>query len=450
MTSPTLQRLKKVLGIDFHVATTLLFRGWSIAAGALMVLVLPATLDPQQQGYYFTFASLLALQIFFELGLNQVIVQLVSHEMAYLTVDSSGGLSGDALKIDRLSSIIAKLRRWYRIAAVLFAIVTATIGIVFFERAGTLPMQQWLGPWLLLVLATAMNLYCSPMLAVIEGSGHVGHVARLRLVQSLVGYGLTWAALFMGAGLWAMPLIPIASIVFTAVWLSADRSLLRAFDAIGPISHDRAINWRTEVLPFQWRIAVSWVSGYLLHQLFTPLAFVHLGAVAAGRLGIALAVFNSVLSVGVSWINAKVPALTAHITRGEREARDQVFFGVLKRATLFCTAASLAVVVAVQILQGFDLRQLDRIADLPTLACLAVLTSVNALIYSAAAYMRAHREEPMLPVSVVSGLLTLGCAYFASRQGTFPIMLCQAALTVLITLPWTLSLFQSYRRRDAA
>ena len=65
------------LGLNYHVLTTLLFRGWSIAAGGATLLLLPIFLDATEQGYYYTFTYVLALQIFFELGLNQVVTQFV-------------------------------------------------------------------------------------------------------------------------------------------------------------------------------------------------------------------------------------------------------------------------------------------------------------------------------------------------------------------------------------
>jgi O-antigen/teichoic acid export membrane protein len=328
-------------------------------------------------------------------------------------------------------------------------LVTCVAGALLFDRTGSLPRSAWAGPWLILVVMTAFNLYCSPMLAVMEGCGRVGQVARLRLVQSMIGYGLTWIALFAGGGLWAIPLSTATAGLCTAYWLRLDTSLLRQFESSAAIPVERAIDWRREVLPFQWRIAVSWISGYLIFQLFTPLIFVNLGPVAAGRLGIASAIFNALMSVGVSWINAKIPSLTAHITRGERDQLNRSFATVASRSIGFTTLSSALVVVVVYVLGALGVHHVDRIADLPTLVCIAVTTSATTVIYAAASYIRAHREEAMLSVSVVSGLATLAAAYFASRHGTLLTMLLQACVTIFISLPWTLKLFQQYHRRSA-
>lgn len=449
MASDRTSKLQAFTGIDFHVGITLLFRVWGIVAGGIMVLAIPAAFSPQQQGYYFTFASLLGLQIFFELGLNQVVVQLVSHEMAYLSWGPDGKLAGERGHLDRLKSIVLLLRKWYAVAATLFLLFTAILGSLLFDRTGSLPRQVWLGPWAAMVSVTAINLYFSPMLAVVEGCGRVGQVARLRLIQSMIGYSLTWAALFAGAGLWAIPLSAATAGLCTALWLRLDSHVLRAFETAVPIARGRGIDWKREVLPFQWRIAVSWISGYLIFQLFIPLVFVNLGSVAAGRLGIALAIFNALMSVGVSWINAKMPALTTHVTRGERAELNRTFDSVARRAVAFTAAGSAAVLLVVYVVGVLGVPHVDRIADLPTLVCIAISTSATTLIYAGAAYMRAHREEPMLPVSVVGGVVTLVTSYFASQHGVFVTMLAQTTITLVISLPWTIRLFQSYYRRAA-
>ncbi|HEX4508462.1 MAG TPA: hypothetical protein VH328_00200, partial [Burkholderiaceae bacterium] len=127
-----LQRAFHVAGLDFHVVATLLFRGWTIVAGLATMLVLPLWLDPVRQGFYYAFTSILALQVFFELGLNQVIVQLVSHEAAHLQATADGTFAGEAAHLDALSSLARLLRRWYAVAALLFAFGAGASGLLFF------------------------------------------------------------------------------------------------------------------------------------------------------------------------------------------------------------------------------------------------------------------------------------------------------------------------------
>ena len=441
------RRLAAMAGLDFHVAVTLMFRSWTIVAGAATMVLLPLWLTPTLQGYYYTFASILALQVFFELGLNQIVSQLVSHEVAHLTMGAGGELQGDALHLDRLGSLARLMRRWYAVASVLFAAGGGAIGIGFFLHKGGLAPSGWLGPWCLLTCASAINLYFSPALAMQEGTGQVGQVARLRLIQSCVGYLCLWTALFCGAGLWAAAAAPLVGASCTGWWLGRHGAVLRRL-AARSVDANRRVLWRRDVFPFQWRIALSWASGYFIFNMFTPMVFSHQGAVEAGRLGMALTVFNAVSTVGMSWINARNPQFAMHISRNERGQLNALFGSVVVRACLATAALSLVVVGGAWALGAAGLPVMRRIASLDVLGCLAWVTVVNSVIFAAAGYMRAHREEPMLPVSIVTGTLIGAVAWFGSRAGVAPMMFLYAAVTTLLTLPWTLVIFSRYYKKN--
>src|SRR5688572_3707561 len=80
-------RLAQSAQIDRAVFYVLAGRVWSFASGPITLVLIASQLTPQVQGYYYTFASLVALQGFAELGLGIVIVQFASHEWAFLSLD---------------------------------------------------------------------------------------------------------------------------------------------------------------------------------------------------------------------------------------------------------------------------------------------------------------------------------------------------------------------------
>lgn len=444
-----LQRLGHFAGLDAQVISTLLLRGWSIIAGGVMLLLIPIWLGKAEQGYYYTFSSLLALQIFFELGMGQVIVQMVGHDFAHVRLSLDATLEGSVDHIARLASLIRLLRRWYRIAAALFFLIVSTCGVIFFSSNGELPISSWLGPWLLLTLATAINLYLTPMLTVLEGCGEVAGVARMRLVQSILGYSSLWLALILGAGLWAMTMVPIAAVIYSTYWLRIGSTTIEKLIRFGAVrARSVRFSWYQDIFPFQWRIAVSWISGYFIFQLFTPLAFAQLGAIEAGRLGISLAVFSALLTVGMSWVNAKVPAMAGHVARNERASLNSLFNGVLTRSMAFTLFTVIVIVGLMLFFLNSDLEFLDRFSSLPVVLCLALVTLSNCYIYAAAAYMRAHKEEPMMWVSVVAGLGTLIAVTLGARYSAVAMMGGYAVVNICIALPWTTMLFLRYYKRS--
>lgn len=429
--------------MDFHVLSTLAFRSWGIVAGAITILLLPLWLGAEQQGYYYTFGSLLGLQLFFELGLNQVVIQIVGHETVHLQAND---LALREAAANRLGSLARLLRRWYAVAAVLFFIGCTAVGGAFFAIKGTLSWSAWTGPWLTLSALAAINLYMSPTLAMIEGLGQVGYVARVRLTQSVVGYLALWTMLALDTDLWAVIATPLVAACITGYWICRHGTAPATFARRDEIA-EHSIRWRIDIFPFQWRIALSWICGYLMYNLFTPLAFIHSGPVSAGQLGLSLTIFSAVSTVGMSWVNAKTPRLASLIGYGDRDTLNREFRTVAICSSVVTALLAFIVVTGALLLSLLHVPAAMRLAPPLALIFLAWTTAVNAVIFAMAAYMRAHKEEPMLMMSLTSGALTLGIAWLSSHWSITWMSGGYALVTTVVTLPWTCLLYRRYLRR---
>jgi hypothetical protein len=143
----------------------------------------------------------------------------------------------------------------------------------------------------------------------------------------------------------------------------------------------------------------------------------------------------------MSWVNASASQMGQYISRGERTQLNALFRKVSMSSTLFTLLAGLSFLLFVWGLRDLGVPAAERIASLPIIAFLAVVSVVNSFINGAAVYMRAHKKEPMLVPSVVGGILTLGIAYFGSMVNSLLPVVLWALSTVLIGLPWTIWLF---------
>ena len=177
--------LRSVLGLDRAIAFTVLARGWSSIAGLVTVALIARFLSPAEQGYYYTFGSLVALQVVFELGFSFVILQMASHERAHLSISSDYAITGDPIAHARLASVIQKSVRWYSIAAVLLAAFLIPVGWHFFSthRHAGQPVF-WQLPWCFVAIAATLTFQLDPILSFLEGCGYVANIARLRFAQA--------------------------------------------------------------------------------------------------------------------------------------------------------------------------------------------------------------------------------------------------------------------------
>ena len=440
--NPKLVVLKNRLQIDSQIIATLAFRFWGVFSGGITLLLIPFLMGSVEQGYYFTFASILALQVFFELGFGQVIIQFVAHEATSVQQDLNGGYAGDANAMSRLYTLTKLLRKWYRVAGVLFLVSVNLIGVWFF-KGNELPLQSWLFPWIVLVTATAYNLSISWRLSFIEGFGLVKEVGVLRLIQSIAGFCTMWMALALGAQLWVVAIVPAAAAICTTYWLKQSQAskLLPSIENQASVTLVPNI-WSREILPFQWRIAVSWISGFFIFQLFTPIVFKNYGAIESGRIGLAITVFNSVTTVSIAWVSAKVPAIAQLLAQGKRVEASHRFKQLARISVCFAVIAACAVVMGAEAVAHWNAKIHARLPSLSVMMALAVASIANCFVISCALFMRAHKEEPMLNQSIVMALTTLVAVFVSKSYGTGPIMWSYTLLCVGLSVPWTILILQ--------
>lgn len=434
-----------LLGVDYDVGNTIFLRLWSIFIGVIVVAIVPVMLSVEEQGYYFTFSSVIGIQVFFELGLNFVVVQVISHEKAAISI-VDGQLLGKESAIDKINAIIVFLFKWYRLLAVLFFVFSFVLGWLFFSRYGRLTYEQWLMPWFLLTLFSSINLFISPFFSVWEGMGFVGDVAKLKLSQSVLGYLLMIAFLIFGFGLFSFPAVSAVSSFMSVRWLYAvyKNSFLQWRSGIA----SSFFSWRSEIFPLQWRIALSWISGYFIFQLFNPLIFMNQGEVEAGRIGLSMSVFSMLLSLSLSWLTAKQPAMATLAAQNNKSGLNFLFLNVVKRAGLVMFSLVFLFVIFASFLLKYELLLGMRFSDMDILVLLAISTIANFIIFSLASYMRAYKKEPMLLNSIVSALLIGGAVLYFSRFSTFAAILAYMSICVCISLPWTVVLFIKQFRRS--
>src|SRR6202045_4906475 len=158
---------RHALGLDRAVGFTVLARFWGTAAGLVTLLLIARFLSPGEQGYYYTFGSLVAMQMIFELGFSYVILQLASHERAGLSISADYEITGDPIAHARLASVIQKSVRWYSVAAVLMAATLVPVGFHFFAaHQHTGPVVFWRLPWCFAAFMAALNFQVDPILSV--------------------------------------------------------------------------------------------------------------------------------------------------------------------------------------------------------------------------------------------------------------------------------------------
>jgi hypothetical protein len=436
----------RAAGMDSAVVFTVAQRVWMLASGPITLLLVARGLTPTEQGYYYAFASVLGLQILFELGLIAVVIQFASHEMVSLRWLGGARLEGDERALGRLASLLRGASLWYAAAAAITLLLVFPGGALMFSRRGSSGVR-WLVPWLWVVVVSGGRLILSPVLAMLEGCGRVAAVARLRTTSNILGTVLMWGALLANWRLFAVPINATVQLCGAVYWLIVNHgSTLRQLVA----SQRRAISridWRREVWPMQWRVAVSMVSSYFIFQLFVPVLFSTRGPIEAGQMGMSATVMSTLTVTALAWVTTKAPQMGALVAKREFAELDATFFRAFKRSAVVVTLGGGAFWLFGWGLHVAGLRLAQRLLPPLPLALLVLSGIANQVFSSQAAYLRAHRQEPFVRVAATMAVLCSISAYvLGARWGATGMMAGFLTIMLFVGVGGGTAIFLAKRR----
>ncbi len=390
-----------------------------MVAGVVTALVIATKFTPELQGYYYTFVGVMAFQFLVELGLGNVILQFASHEWSYLSLDDTGNIVGKESALSRLQSLAKFAFQWYLYASILLAGILAVGGYYFFSRDISTKIN-WTGPWISLSILTGTTLCLVPIWSLLEGCNQVINVYLYRLIQGICSNLTLWLAIYFGAGLWVTTFSGMAVLFCALGFLAYNyRPFIRTL-LLKPATTGSRIDWRTEILPLQWRTTVTWLIGFFSFTLFTPVLFFYHGAVIAGQMGMAWNVISAISAISGSWIVPKVPQFGILIAQKRYEELDSLFWRITTIVISLTITVAILLFITVLFLNKLNHPLAARL--LPPLPFVIFLTAqvISVIFFPFSLYLRAHKREPLLVLSVVQGLLvaaltlTLGKIYSAT------------------------------------
>lgn len=445
------QLLSSKVGIDKAVGYTLSARIVQAVGGFVSLYLIALYLNKEEQGFYYTFGSILAIQVFFELGFNGIITQYAAHESAHISTYEIATNESERTAQSRLSSLLKLCVKWFSLLSIILLIILLIVGYVFFGKYGHGVNVNWKLPWLFLVINTCFSFVISPILSFLEGIGRIKDVAKLRLIQQTINLIVLWTMLSLGGHLYSGPVAGLISLFvpFSVLLFSNFRNELIK---IWKLLDKWKVNYREEIFPYQWKIALSWISGYFIFQLFNPVLFATEGAVVAGQMGMTLAVLNGIQSLSMSWMSTKVPVFSNLISLKEYKSLDTIFEKTLKQSAFINAFALFVLCIVIYliryyhvILHGMNIG--ERFLNFFPLLLMMSSVLLNQYVFSWATYLRCHKEEPYLLLSIVTGILCLLSTFlFGKYFGVIGITLGYSSIT-LGTFIWAYILFLKKRQQ---
>ena len=434
------------LGIDGAILYTIFARVIQASGGIITVFLIAKFLSKEEQGFYYTFVSVLAIQIFFELGLGGILTQFVAHEMAHIQLENNT-FKGEQKHISRLVSILHFSMKWYTIFA--FLLIIALIlggGFFFYKNTQGIEHIHWRLPWLIVSVFGGLNLLISPIMAILQGMHKVKEMAKLTFIQQIVVMLISWLSLILGAKLYLVA-INLMMNFFILLLLYSFSGHLKLLYKLSKYKVIEKINYWKEIFPYQWKIALSWASGYFIFQALNPIVFSFYGPIIAGQVGMTITILNGILALVISWTSTKIPQWSSFIAKKEFNELDNSVTYTIKKSTLVAFLGITAATILIGGLQYFKLDLGNRFLPVELALILLMTIPINNVINIYSAALRSFKKEPFLFVALTVGLFSLVEVYLSAKYFSLNILIIGYFLVfALISLPLNLFVYKKKKK----
>jgi len=372
-------------------------------------------------GFFFSFLSFGAL------------IQLCDFGLSYSALQTAGHLVGSG-RLGELPALAARVSRWNLATVCTASLAVFVAGWATFSATGA---AGWQRPWMAYVLAVLMHQLTMPRMSLREGSGKVAQVWTVRLVYECIAGFACLTALHFGAGLWSLAVFSATRAAVSAAWLIANR--LRVNDGEPVFSMER---WMAEIWPFQWRMGVSGLSGFLIFRAFALIVMSEQGPIAAGEIGLASSLMNLLITVSTAWPLSQAARYAALNAGGGTDELRHEFPKMLWASTALAAVAAVGSSLVLWRAREMGIAVALRLPDAWTTAIVLCTAVIHHFVSCFAVFLRSQGREPLLWASVLGSIATGLAVWLAAHYGTLRDVAIANLILVSIGIPIVLSLFR--------
>ncbi len=383
--------------------------------------------------------------MFFELGFSSVITQYVSHERTRLSYDGSIGFAGPAIGLKRFATAVRLASTWYTWGSLGCGCLLVLGGWFFFYGDST----SWRVPLLALVVAVPLSLYSQKLWSVYEGFWYVREIYQVRLIAAIFSSFLIVAVFLLGQGLLAPAVSPF--VAFLASYLVRNSERNSFWRRIRQIEYERESSTKLfrEILSLQSRISISSICGFFMFQSITPITYRVAGPDAAASIGIGMAAFLILSSLGSVLVHVRLPRLIQLINAGDISRYFAYGFSVARFSTISVFLLACMGVGLLLVLRSWNIDwAYSRLPDPISFTLFMAAAVLNQIVSVQATLTRSFKAEPYLMHSLIVACVTVvGAIMAATRSDPQLIALVFFFVTFCVSLPSSMLIYKLQKSR---
>jgi O-antigen/teichoic acid export membrane protein len=300
-------------------------------------------------------------------------------------------------------------------------------------------------PWVLLCFLTGPTLFLTPFWSLLEGCNQVSSLYAFRLSQVFFVSLSTWISILAGAGLWTTSIASLTSLLCSFYFIR--KKYWFFFKTLFNSKPTGAvINWRSDVLPLQWRVTLTWISAYFVNNFVIPVLFKYQGPVIAGQMGMTWGVMNIVTSFPSSWLSPAFPRFGILIAQKKYTEFKQYFKKIAKIFAFVLIVGALGTWFIIYLLNFLNLSLGKRFLP-PSIAGIFMLSIIFGTILAPASYyVRAQKKEPYVFLTLVQSAFIGTFSYiFGKYYSTTAVAYVFLINSMIISFPWNLFIWYRFR-----
>jgi hypothetical protein len=417
----------------------ILSKSASIIFAFLNSLFILYIVNDHLRGYYFTFLSIGAFSLMFELGIGTVIGQFLSHETAFFTVKSLK-FEGKEEHINRFFQIIRSAIQWYSKILSFGFLVLFTAGFILFTSKGN-QVSDWILPWGLYLISILSNILLEILFSSLYTLGEIKSIQIIKIISVVFSYAISWLGikLFPSNQLLFMVITPGIILIINSIviFLKYRNFILKIIDT--KISN---FSWNNEILNLQKKMALSYISGAFIYNIFTPSAFYFFGNELAARVGITLQFANATSGV----LNYVVGVQSLGLGKLFAQSKiNETLQSVKRMSIITCGFSVLGMIILIVVyFLGFS----KKLLPLPEVLFFSLSSLINTQVFIFASYIRAQKKEEFVNFSVMFAILTASLVPTSMYLwGSFGQSFTFLILNIFYSLPYGYFLFsQNFQR----
>ena len=395
------------LNIDKKIGIFLSSKLFSYLSYPITLGLIIKFLTPLEQGYYYTFLTLLSFSMFLELGLGVILTNFSSHEFGRLSWKNNN-LHGDKIAVKRSLMLIKKTILWFSFVALLFFLLMLGMGAYFFLDSA--PTNYYI-TWIYFIIVFSPGLIISPLLSLLQGFGRIKEVQSVIFFQVFFSILAFWVALLMNFNIYALVIqFAVQNLISFLYLFFKYRNLI----FLSLVESNNLFSWKDEVLPLQLKTGFTWLVSYLGINLLIPFSFKIFGPEIAGQLGMSFKIAEITSIICLAWTNTRVPRMGSIIASKNRIEFNTIFFSTLKSIILIGAISMVGIYLLLVILDSYNYDIfLDRILSIKFILMLMIGYYMFAVSNYLAMTIRAFKDEKMIIPSFIA-LFIYGTAIYLS------------------------------------